>query len=363
MYAEGAKSIDRARQSYLPSSMSRVPARRVIVAIAGFAARAGVPPPVLLQAARLDPKLLTGPDSYLLHVQEMRLWDEAARLTGDHDLGLHMAEWVALCPEDHFDVLAFAARSCATLGDHYRRVARYIRLAHGGVQLSLEEDADVVRLVHSHHQQPSAPRHPVECMMALALLQGRTAIGEELRPQYVCFAHARPEQTQESARIFAAPVHYGCPRNELVLDRALIERPQHQAEPRLLAMLLRQLEGDLAERPENHSFRDEVMRCMMDELPDREPAMAAIAAKLHMSPRSLHRRLKIEDTSFAEVFSALRRDLALRYLQDPRISIGEAGFLLGFSDVSAFHRAFKRWTGNTPAAYQNAARTGRSPLE
>jgi AraC-like DNA-binding protein len=73
-----------------------------------------------------------------------------------------------------------------------------------------------------------------------------------------------------------------------------------------------------------------------------------------MSPRSLQRRLHSEGTSFAEVLSELRRDLALRYLRDQRIAIAEVGFLLGFLDVSAFHRAFKRWTGSTPAEYQRS---------
>jgi AraC-like DNA-binding protein len=336
--------------------MSRVRATKAILAVVGFAANAGVPPPVLLSAAKLNPTLLAGPDTDLLHSQELRLWDEAARLTGDRDFGLRLAEWIAGCSEELFDVLAFALRSCATLGDHYRLAGRYIRLVHQGIYLRLEEDPDVARLWHGHYQEPSTPpRHPVEGMLALSLLQGRRAIGEEFAPQAVCFTHARPEQMSEQERIFRAPVHYGCPRNELLLDRALLLRPQRQAEPRLLAMLDRQLVGLLSELPEHRSFQDAVRRCMMDELPEREPGMVAIAGNLHMSPRSLQRRLQSEDTSFAKVLFELRRDLALRYLRDQRIAIGEVGFLLGFLDVAAFHRAFKRWTGSTPAKYRRSA--------
>lgn len=74
-----------------------------------------------------------------------------------------------------------------------------------------------------------------------------------------------------------------------------------------------------------------------------------------MSPRSLQRRLREEGTTFAELLEELRRDLALRYLRDPRIGIAEVGFLLGFRDVTAFHRAFRRWMGTTPASYRRAA--------
>ena len=101
-----------------------------------------------------------------------------------------------------------------------------------------------------------------------------------------------------------------------------------------------------------------VLLAVLAGLPEREPVVATIAARLHMSARSLQRRLQSEGTSFAEVLSDLRRDMALRYLQDQRISIGEVAFLLGFLDVTAFHRAFKRWTGSTPAEYRRSARSG-----
>lgn len=331
---------------------------KTILAIIGFAAHSGVSPPDLLGAAALDPARLVDPDAYLPRSQEMRLWDEAVRLTGDADFGLHLAEWAARFPLDHFDVLAFAVRSSPTLGEHYRLAGRYIRLIHDGVYLSLEEDGDVVRLVHDHSLKQIGPRQPVEGMLALVLLHGRLGIGEEFAPRAVCFTHARPERVSEQARVFRAPVHYGCPRNELVLDRALLDRPQLHSDQRLLAILDRQLGVLLSGLPESRRLRDVVTRHMMDELPEREPVMASIAVKLHMSARSLQRRLQSEGTSFAEVLSDLRRDRALHYLKDRRISIAEVAFLLGFRDVTAFHRAFKRWTGSTPAKHRSSVADG-----
>jgi len=325
---------------------------KTILAVVGYAANAGVPPPELLHAAGLDPALLADPDAYLLYSQETRVWAEAVRLTGDQDFGLHLAEWLAHSSEHIFDVLTFAVRSCPTLREHYRLAGRYIRLIHEGIYLSLEEAGDVARLVHGHSPEQIGPRHPVEGMLALALLLGRREVGAEFVPESVCFAHARPDRVSEQERVFGAPVHYGCPRNELVLARALLERPQRHAELRLLAILDRQLGNVLSGLPESRRFRDVVKRCMIDELPEREPVVAVIAKNLHMSARSLQRRLQSEGTSFAEVLSDLRRDRALRYLQDPRISIGEVAFLLGFLDATAFHRAFKRWTGTTPAKYR-----------
>jgi len=341
--------IDRARDSPLPSTMvSQDCPAKTILAVIGYAANVGVPPPELLRAAGLDPALLADPDAYLRQPQEARVWDEAVRLTGDQDFGLHLGEWLAGAAEDVFDVLTFAVRSCPTLREHFRLAGRYIRLIHEGIYVSLEEDGDVARLVHGHSPEQIGPRHPVEGMVALALSLGRREVGVHFVPEAVCFAHARPNRVTEQERVFGAPVHYGCPRNELVLARELLERPQRHAELRLLAILDRQLGEILSGLPEGHGFRDVVKRRVLDDLPERQPVVAGVARKLHMSARSLQRRLQSEGTSFAEVLSELRRDRALCYLQDRRISIGEVAFLLGFLDVTAFHRAFKRWTGTTP---------------
>jgi AraC-like DNA-binding protein len=316
---------------------------------------------VLLRAAGLGPAAVFDPDGAVPHRQNARLWDEAVRLTGDQDLGLHMAEWVSQCPEEHFDVLAYAVQSCASLGEHYRRMGRYVRLLHEGAYLSLEIEQDTAKLVHGLLDGAMPPRQPVECMLALAVLQGRRAIGEEFAPRAVCFAHPWPARVGEQERLFRAPVRYGCEHNEVVLDRALLERRQLQAEPRLLAMLDRQLEGLLSRLPEDRSLQGQARRVMADHLLDGEPALYAVAAKLHMSPRSLQRRLRDEGTSFAKLLADLRRDLALRHLQSPRTTIGDVAFLLGFSEVSAFHRAFKRWTGRTPAEHLRSVRKPSAP--
>lgn len=327
-----------------------------VLSVVAFADANGVPALDLLHASRLDPAVFAGPDIDLMDSQEQRLWSEAARLTGDDEFGLHLAEWLVPRTEEVFDVLSFALRSCTTLGDHYRRAGRYLGLVHAGIYLRLEEESEVARLVHGHrHESASAPRHPVEGMLALALLQGQRATGSDFAPREVRFTHARPGRVSEHERIFRAPVRFGCARNELVMDREVLERPQLAAEPRLLAVLNRQLEGLLEEGVQERGFVDVVRRWMMDELPDREPSIAAIAARQHMSARTLQRRLQGYGTSFAEVLSQLRHDLARRYLRDQRVAIGEVGFLLGFRDVTAFHRAFKRWSGMTPATYRRSA--------
>lgn len=321
-----------------------------------FAMQLGVRPDELLRAVGIDPTQMGGSQVEVPHVAKMRLWDEAARLSGDSDFGLHLGEWVCQCPEEHFDALAFALRSCATLGDHYRRMERYVRLIHEGTYLTLEIEAGIARLAHGLLDNTSAPRHPVECMLAMAVLQGRRAIGDDFAPREVRFAHAAPASISEQERVFRAPVRYACEHNELVLNAADLDQPQRHAETRLQTVLERQLEHLLAEMPADRSFSGRVKCHIANHLSDGEPAVRAIAGKLHMSPRTLQRRLNDDGTSFAKLLTDLRHELALRYLQEQRRTISEVTFLLGFLEVSAFHRAFKRWTGKTPAEYQRMAR-------
>jgi AraC-like DNA-binding protein len=317
-----------------------------------------VPAGVLLEAAGIDPDRVGDPNVDIPAEPRRRLWGEAVRLTGDPDFGLHMAEWVGSCPEEHFDVLAYAVRSCATLGDHYNRMGRYVRLINEGTFLSLDVEEDVARLGHGMLDGTLPPGQPVECMLALAVLQGRRAVGDDFSPREVNFAHASPAGTSEQERLFRAPVRYACPRNELLLDRAHLERPQRHAELRLLAVLDRQLEALMSKLPADRSFPGRVKCYMAEHFLDGEPTLRSVAARLKMSSRSVQRRLKDEGTSFAELLANVRRDLALRHLQNPGMTINEVAFLLGFAEVSAFHRAFKRWTGSTPAEYQ---RTSRKP--
>jgi AraC-like DNA-binding protein len=111
-------------------------------------------------------------------------------------------------------------------------------------------------------------------------------------------------------------------------------------------------EALLAARPEPHeAVIQRVRRHLVAALHETgaEATLSAVATKLHMSVRSLQRRLSDEGSTFDDVLEDTRRDLALRYLSDSKIAIAEVAYLLGYSEPSAFHRAFKRWTGKTPA--------------
>ena len=322
-----------------------------------FAVNVGVRLDELIMAADVPASLVSNPDAHVTHALEQRLWTEAARLSADDAFGLHLAEWT--CPEEHFDVLAFALRSCPTLGEHYRRMVRYVRLIHEDAYSSLEVEPGEARLAHGVIGDAIGWRHPVESMLAMAVLYGRRSVGDDFSPREVRFVHSAPPRTSEHERVFRAPVHYGCARNELVLDPADLDRPQKQAELRLRTVLERQLDDLMSRLSTHRSFATQVQQAILGELERGEPGVATISSKMHMTARTLQRRLEDEGTNFAKLVGDSRYQMARQYLQDSKRTITEVAFLLGFTEISSFHRAFKRWSGKTPAEFQRDA--DRSP--
>jgi AraC-like DNA-binding protein len=333
---------------------------QVFQLVAAGAGAAGVAPPVLLAAAGVDPGALADPDGRLPRTLEARLWQEAARLTGDEAFGLHLAERSEAAG---FGALGFAVRSSATLGEAYARVMRFVRVVVSGPTLTLASDRRVARIRHAPPRTPPPPsRYAIEFLLATLVVVARRNGETAFVPRAASFRHAAPARLDEHRRMFGPGLRFSADEDELVIERERLDRPQAHAEPALAGVLDRQLAAQLADLPaEDASFLDRTRGALCAELEHGEPTVEAIAARLHMSPRSLQRRLQQEGSSLSSVLDRLRADLAVRYLEEARVAIGEVAFRLGFSDATTFHRAFRRWTGQTPAEYRRGRAAGPQP--
>ena len=282
---------------------------------------------------------------------DLALWGAAPLLTGDENFGLHAGE--ELRPGS-FDVLSYTLSASATIGDAFRRLVRYNRFLHDLAELELREGPDEARLEFSLTSE-GTPRQQAEFSFAVFFSFCRNATGLDVAPLRVEFAHPAPADVSEHRRVFVAPVLFDKPRNALVLPPHVLELPLLTANPGLCAVLDRRLAELVAERPVGETVLERVKRLIAAELPGGDPSTVAVARRMRATPRTLHRWLSAEGTSFRELLDGVRRGLALRYLSEDRLTIGEAAYLLGFSDASAFHRSFKRWTGRTPASYRGGA--------
>ncbi len=318
----------------------------VRLAIAGIDAQA------LLREAGIHHPLAHFDDveTRIAHEVAVDLWRRASRATGDADLGLHVAE--TLQP-GAFDVLDYAVRSSATLGDSWQCMLRYHRFFHDAALLQLEIEQDLVHLSHVLPANVPAIHRPIaDFVIAGWLLTSRQSSGIDFPVREACFRHPKPKDVAEYRRIFRGPVHFGTSHNRFTVPRALLETPLIKSDPGLTAVLSRHVDEVMARLPADHSLTSRVRALLGSELGGGGPSAAAIARKLRMSTRTLHRRLAEENSSYQAILEALRKDLAVRHLAEPRVALAEVAFLLGFSEPSAFHRAFKRWTGTTPAEYR-----------
>ena len=117
-------------------------------------------------------------------------------------------------------------------------------------------------------------------------------------------------------------------------------------------MLDRHAEELLSKYPPRDSLIDQVQNIIAGEFRGGDPSLERVADALSLTPRTLQRKLRELGTSHNELVDQMRRQLAMRYLREPEMAICEVAYLLGFSEASSFHRAFKRWTGVTPKDFR-----------
>lgn len=330
-----------------------VPAALARSILAG-AAEHGVSAEALAAEAGLDLDLLDDGDARAPASTMLALWDAAGRLTGDESFGLRLGARTAGA------AMALAGRlivASATLGEGLARVFAYYRVFNDVHPASIEPlGDDVVVRVHTKAFPVTLPRHPLEFAFAWFVAVASRAVGEKVRLTRVSFEHAAPAEVREHEAHFGCEVAFGAAESLMVVPRGLFERPTASPDPWLIELLESHASTLLAKLPARASTKDR-LRAVLGELLPRGDATIELAAEaLGKSPRSLQRKLKEEATTFSDVVDELRCDRARELLGDRDASLAEIALRVGFSDQSAFHRAFVRWTGKTPGEFRKLAR-------
>ncbi len=339
---------------------ARAPGRASVILlrpVVAAAIRDGVPPAPLLAALGVDAATLADRDATVEGSRVLAAWTECAARTGDLHFGLHVGE--RLTPGD-YEVIDYLGLSSSCFRETIERVCRYYRILSDHVEVVLERHGDVSRLVlRPRVGPPEAWRHAWECFFAGSVGHARRAFGADWAPVSVELMHAAPDDGREHARIFRAPVRFGQPVNALSITSADAERPLPTADPVLGRLLTGYAEEVIAQIPVTDELVGRARAALLDELRGGEPSVAQLARRLGTSRRTLQRRLGEAGTSHLKLVDECRHQLARHYLGDVNLSLGEIGYLLGFAQPNAFHRAFRRWTGQTPAAFRAALRSSR----
>lgn len=309
--------------------------------------RSGCDSAALFAAAGLDMAALDDPNARYPLAATTRLWRLASQATANPCFGLAVAGEVT---QTTFHALGYSLSASTTLQEAFERIVRYFRLVTDAADLEFIREADHYRFVIRPRLAPEPPAdEAIDAFVALFVRFCRAMLGRDFSPLQVRLARPAPEAPglDGFAAVFRAPLVFGCAQSELWFPAEAFERRLESANPELARLNDEVALRHLA-RVDRDNLNARLRAALIEQLPLGEPTAAKLAALLHLSLRSLQRRLAEEGTSYEDLLTATRRELALSHLADRRYSLGEVAYLLGFADASSFSRAFKRWTGLTP---------------
>jgi AraC-like DNA-binding protein len=309
--------------------------------------RLGLDTEALLRTVGIQRETLDDPDARLEASKVSALWAAAYELSGDPVLSLHAAE---ACPIGAYKVIDYMAFNAGTVGEAFRCSTRYFPIINTAVRLVLDESADPITLDVTEASGPAGVSRPyAEYCLAAYVLRVRAATGVSFPVRRVTFVHRAPPDLREHERVFGGPVQFEAAHNRVALDRAVWDTPTNRANPGVLQVLTEHADLLLQRLPRGPSLVERMRRAIGERLRGGDPSLENVARDLSMSPRSLQRHLQELGYSYHALADEVRAATARLYLAQPDIAIAEVAYLLGFADQSTFNRAYKRWTGDTPA--------------
>ncbi|WP_372980471.1 AraC family transcriptional regulator [Marinobacter sediminum] len=301
------------------------------------------------QIIGMDLQALADPDLRLPAPAHYRLWDYAEQVTGDPAVGLHAG--LVVDPE-RMGLVGHVFFNCDTLGEAVTQYVRLHRLINESVTLSFEQTGEEAILTW----QPDAPnlysRQDMDRTLAAALSRTRHFIHPEIHAEWVEIAHPSPSYASEYETLLGGPVAFDCASTRLAFDSRHLSHAIPRRNPYVYSAVLKQVNSVLARLQPRRSFGRKIRRLIAKQMATERIDADSLARQCHMSRQTLYRKLKREGLSFHDLVEQVRKDKALRYVAADHYALGEIAFLLGFSELSAFSRAFKRWTGTAPAQYR-----------
>ena len=308
----------------------------------------------LLRRSAIGRTELADPDNRIEFERYVALMRHAKSMSGDAALALHFGDEVEL---RDFSVMGALVPPSGRPIDGLSLTNRFAPLLvdipiSGASRFELSDRDDALWLIDTRSEPNSFPELTESTFARMISMCRRHGASDAIREVRV--THPAPDYRDQYGEVLQVPVSFDCERNEVRLDPSIL-RQLHAPPSYANSILLKHAEALLSELSRSQSTRSKVERILIPQISESSARADTVAREMGLSRQTLHRRLKDEGTTFERIRDELRRELALRTLVREEISAGQLAAGLGFSDRSAFERAFKRWTGVGPAAWKKVA--------
>nr|WP_026111664.1 AraC family transcriptional regulator [Winslowiella toletana] len=297
----------------------------------------------------IDPELLASPTLSLGLINYCRVLEEAARSSGFDNFGLHYGKQFK--PQS-LGLIGYVGLCSANLEQALQNVVSAFPFHQHDTLTRLVDRGDCWRFDYQvRHGAILCRRQDAELTLGMIMNLIRHVTGKSWSPREVHFEHPRPEQWHEHCKVFDAPVYFDQPFNSLVIPKRDLARAMPDSDPILLTVMqdaIRRLNCSAPLQNIVDQARSQVHLALLQG----EPVLDDVAEKMGLSSWSLQRRLRDEGLSFTALVDKVRCEMATHYLQQKQLPISEMALLLGYSEVSAFSRAFRRWFGISPRQWR-----------
>lgn len=317
------------------------------------AAAFGLPTSELMARAGLSEAALADPDGRVPLSSYVRLLQAIDAEPRALEFGFWLGSTVSVRA---LGVVGFAMQHASDVRSAFRCLDRFRKVMGDRVSPIIEESDDHVTFRQTEPAElaglaSAGVSGPVGTLTLLRELSGCSATA----PLAVeaAFQHAAPADLSPYQAALGCPVRFGATETRLVVQRAVFDVPIERADPALFGYLALHATALEARLPRDQTLAATLREALLERLAEGEPEQGVLARRLGMSERTLQRRLRAEGTTFAALLDELRAELARQYLGDKALAVFEVAYLLGYSEPSAFNRAFRRWEGRAPREYRS----------
>lgn len=301
----------------------------------------------LLEECGIPLGALEDPDYTLAPGRELYFMERALAALHKPDLGLRCGPRYHL---SFYGMLGLAAMTSTNLTEAFRVVFRYLPMTWSYMYWSLRfENGLAIISLEPQRDLGGCYQYMVDRGLAASYTIACDALGFAPPVAEVNVRQAEPAYAQLYRDTFKCPVNFGMPGNDFRIEEHYFTLPLQQAESESARIFAAQCEQICANLVKEGSFA-EVIRQHLLQLPNQMASLESIAERLHMTPRTIQRKLANEKTSYLELVENVRRNLAVEYLKTTALTMDEVALRLGYADAPSFSHAFKRWTGVSPGS-------------